>query len=125
MIGVNSVVMPTVTLTPVNIDITLNVMPTYVKQSVEDDVTNAIKDLFSFSNVSFDQVVTLGTLYRTILDVSGVDYVTINQFTTTSSPNTIDTVGISPSVKGVTTTTGTLLLLSSLVITSSGGIVTA
>jgi len=125
MIGVNSVVMPTVTLTPVNIDITLNVMPTYVKQSVEEDVTNAIKDLFSFSNVSFDQVVTLGTLYRTILDVSGVDYVTINQFTTTSSPNTIDTVGISPSVKGVTTTTGTLLLLSSLVITSSGGIVTA
>jgi uncharacterized phage protein gp47/JayE len=125
MFGVNTVVMPTVTLTPVNIDITLNVMSTYVRQSVEDDIKNAIKDLLSFSNVSFDQVITLGTLYRTILDIPGVDYVTINQFTTTSSPSTIDTVGISPSVKGVTTTTGTLLLLSALVVTSSGGIVTA
>ena len=125
MFGVNTVVMPTVELTDVSIDITLNVMPTYVKQSVEDDVKNAIKDLFSFSNVSFNQVITLGTLYRTILDVSGVDYVTINQFTTTGTPSTIDTVGISPSVKGITTTTGTLLLLSSLEVTSSGGIVTA
>jgi hypothetical protein len=81
MFGVNTVVMPSVILTPVNINITLNVMSTYVRQSVEDDVTNAIKDLFSFSSVSFDQVITLGTLYRTILDVSGVDYVTINQLT--------------------------------------------
>jgi hypothetical protein len=100
-------------------------MPTYVKESVQDDVKTAIKDLFSFSNVSFGQVVTLGTLYRTILDVSGVDYVTISQFTTTGNPDTIDTVGISPSVKGVKAFDSQLLLLSALVVTSSGGIVTA
>lgn len=125
MIGVNTVVSPYINLNTVSIDITLNVMYTYVKESVQNDVENAIKDLFSFSNVSFGQVITLGTLYRTILDVSGVDYVTISQFTTTGNPDTIDTIGISPSVKGVKANDSQLLLLSELAITSSGGIVTA
>jgi len=125
MVGVNTVVSPYVNLNTVSVDITLNVMSTYVKESVQNDVESAIKDLFSFSNVTFGQVVTLGTLYRTILDVSGVDYVTISQFTTTGNPDTIDTVGISPSVKGVKAFDSQLLLLSQLVIDSSGGIVTA
>lgn len=122
MFGVNSVVMPTIVLTSVYVGLTLNVISNYSQDAVKIEVENAIKELFSFDNVKFDQVVTLGNLYRTILDVPGVDYTTVSTFNTTGSPDTISTVGISPSVKGVTTTTGTLLLLTSLEVTASGGI---
>jgi hypothetical protein len=100
-------------------------MSNYSQDAVKTDVEDAIKDLFSFDNVEFDQIVTLGSLYRTVLDIPGVDYVTISTFNTTGTPNEISTVGISPSVKGVTTTTGTLLLLTDLVVTASGGIAVA
>jgi hypothetical protein len=125
MFGVNSVVMPSITLTSVYVGLTLNVMSTFSQEAVKTDVENAIKELFSFENVTFDQVITLGTLYRTVLDITGVDYVTITTFNTSGTPNEISTVGISPSVKGVTTTTGTLLLLEDLAVTASGGIAVA
>ena len=125
MFGVNSVVMPSITLTSVYVGLTLNVMSTFSQDAVKTDVEDAIKELFSFQNVTFDQVITLGTLYRTVLDITGVDYVTITTFNTSGTPNEISTVGISPSVKGVTTTTGTLLLLEDLAVTASGGIAVA
>ena len=125
MFGVNSVVMPSITLTSVYVGLTLNVMSTFSQEAVKTDVENAIKELFSFENVTFDQVITLGALYRTVLDITGVDYVTITTFNTSGTPNEISTVGISPSVKGVTTTTGTLLLLEDLAVTASGGIAVA
>jgi hypothetical protein len=125
MFGVNTVVMPTVVLTPVYVGLTLNVMSNYSQDAVKTDVENAIKSLFSFNNVEFDQVVTLGTLYRTVLDVAGVDYTTISTFNTSGTPNDITTVGISPAVKGVSTSTGTLLLLTDLTVTASGGIAVA
>jgi uncharacterized phage protein gp47/JayE len=125
MFGVNSVIMPSITLTSVYVGLTLNVMSTFSQDAVKTDVEDAIKELFSFQNVTFDQVITLGTLYRTVLDITGVDYVTITTFNTSGTPNEISTVGISPSVKGVTTTTGTLLLLEDLAVTASGGIAVA
>ena len=125
MFGVNTVVMPSVVLTPVYVGLTLNVMGNYSQDAVKTDVENAIKDLFSFNNVEFDQVITLGTLYRTVLDIAGVDYATISTFNTSGTPNDITTVGISPSVKGVSTSTGTLLLLTDLTVTASGGIAVA
>jgi uncharacterized phage protein gp47/JayE len=125
MFGVNSVVMPSITLTSVYVSLTLNVMSTYSQDAVKTDVEDAIKDLFSFQNVTFDQIITLGTLYRTVLDIAGVDYITISTFNTSGTPNEISTVGISPSVKGITTTTGTLLLLEDLAVTASGGIAVA
>jgi uncharacterized phage protein gp47/JayE len=125
MFGVNSVVMPSITLTSVYVGLTLNVMSTFSQEAVKTNVEDAIKELFSFENVTFDQVITLGTLYRTVLDITGVDYVTITTFNTSGTPNEISTVGISPSVKGVTTTTGTLLLLEDLAVTASGGIAVA
>ena len=125
MFGVNSVVMPSITLTSVYVGLTLNVMSTFSQEAVKTDVEDAIKELFSFENVTFDQVITLGTLYRTVLDITGVDYATITTFNTSGTPNEISTVGISPSVKGVTTTTGTLLLLEDLAVTASGGIAVA
>jgi phosphohistidine swiveling domain-containing protein len=51
-----------------------------------------------------------------------VDYVTVDRFTTGSSA-VIDTIGLTPVVKGVQAATNNLLLLSELVITASGGVV--
>jgi hypothetical protein len=126
MVGINTVVSPYVNLDYVYITIDANAMSTYPQEVVKADIEKKIKDLFSFNNVYFDQLISLGNLYRLILEVYGVDYVTINQFTTSGDPDTIDTVGISPAVKGVKTTVETnLLLLKELVVNVSGGIVTA
>jgi hypothetical protein len=122
MVGVNTVVMPSVALTSAKVTITLNVLNTYVQQSVIDLVTTAIKSLLSFDSVTFGQTISLGTLYRAIIDIDGVDYVTVDRFTTGSSA-VIDTIGLTPVVKGVQAATDSLLLLSELVITASGGVV--
>ena len=122
MVGVNTVVMPSVALTSAKVTITLNILNTYVQASVIDLVTTAIKSLLSFDNVTFGQTISLGTLYRAIIDIDGVDYVTVDRFTTGSSA-VIDTIGLTPVVKGVQAATDSLLLLSELVITASGGVV--
>ena len=122
MVGVNTVVMPSVALTSAKVTITLNILNTYVQASVIDLVTTAIKSLLSFDNVTFGQTISLGTLYRAIIDIDGVDYVTVDRFTTGSSA-VIDTIGLTPVVKGVQAATNNLLLLSELVITASGGVV--
>lgn len=122
MVGVNTVVMPSVALTSAKVTITLNILNTYVQASVIDLVTTAIKSLLSFDSVTFGQTISLGTLYRAIIDIDGVDYVTVDRFTTGSSA-VIDTIGLTPVVKGVQAATNNLLLLSELVITASGGVV--
>lgn len=122
MIGVNTVVMPSVALNYAKVTVTLNVLATSVQANVIDLVTTAIKSLFTFDSVTFGQTISLGTLYRQVIDVAGVDYVTVDRFTTGSSA-VIDTVALSPVVKGVKADTDNLLLLSELVITASGGIV--
>lgn len=125
MVGINTVVMPSVALDPVSIEVTVAALPNYVQNVVEADVEAAIKDLFTFDKVSFGQTVTLGYLYRTVLDVPGVDYVTVDRFSTSATTgNVIDTVGLSPTVKGVKASDNNLLLLDDLVVNTSGGIAT-
>ena len=125
MVGINTVVMPSVALNLVSIEVTVSALPNYVQNVVKSDVETAIKDLFTFDKVSFGQTVTLGYLYRTVLDVPGVDYVTVDRFSTTATTgNVIDTVGLSPTVKGVKASDNNLLLLDDLVVNTSGGITT-
>ena len=125
MIGVNTVVMPSITTVPISISLTLNVLPNYVQANVVADVKSAISDLFTFDSVSFGQTLTLGDLYRTVLDVTGVDYVTVDQYTSTNGATTIDTVGLTPVVKGVKADTDKLLVLNQTNVTASGGITVA
>jgi hypothetical protein len=121
MVGVNSVIMPSITLDLVRISCSVAALPTFVQESVVGDVEDAIKALFTFDNVSFGQKITLGELYRAILAVSGVDYVNITQFTTTSS-TVIDTISISPNVQGVKAADARLLLLDDLTVSGFGGV---
>lgn len=116
-------VMPSVALDSVSIEVTVSALPNYVQNTVSADVESTIKNLFTFDKMSFGQTMTLGYLYRTILDVPGVDYVTINRFSTSATTgDVIDTVGLSPVVKGVKASDNNLLLLDDLVVNTSGGI---
>ena len=121
IVGVNSLVIPSVTLDLVKITCNVAVLPSYIQDSVKDDVETAIKLLFDFDDVTFGQTITLGTLYRTILDVDGVDYVSVSRFTTGAS-NVIDTASLIPAVEGVKAADNRLLLLSQLSVTASGGV---
>ena len=122
MVGVNMVVMPEVELDEVSIKFTLSVLPNYVRDAIEEDVALAVKDMFSFENVDFNQTITLGELYQTILAVDGVQYATVQEFTTGLVDDVIDVVGSDPVVSGVRSGQASLLLLKNIVITSSGGI---
>lgn len=124
MIGVNSVVMPSVTLALTKISCSIAILPSYIQELVKDNIETAIKALFNFDGITFGQTISLGTLYRTILNVDGVDYANITRFTTGSS-NVIDTASASPNVQGVQAADTELLLLSELAITTSGGVSTS
>lgn len=64
-----------ISCTPIYVGMRVNVLPTYVQSWVKEDVTNAIKDLLSFENVTFGQRVTIGDVYRAAMNVTGVEYV--------------------------------------------------
>lgn len=121
IVGVNSLVMPSVSLDLVKITCNVAVLPSFIQDSVKDNVETAIKALFNFDEVSFGQTITLGTLYRTILGVDGVDYVSVSRFTK-GATNVIDVASLAPSVEGVQASANRLLLLSQLSVTASGGV---
>lgn len=105
--GITVSVDSAVSLDRVRVKLALRVLDGYVRQAVESDVVDAIRSLFVFDNLEFSGSVSLGTLYRTIMNVTGVDYITISQFTT-GSTDVIDSNG---SFQGVTATTGHLLYI--------------
>lgn len=122
MVGVNMIVMPEVTLNEVSVKTTVSVLANYIRDVVETNVALAIKDLFSYTNVLFGQTITLGKLYQTILAVDGVEYATVQEFTTGLVDDVIDSVGSNPITSGVRADNESLLLLKNIEITSSGGI---
>lgn len=80
VVGASVGVSPTITLTPVNITVNVHVQDQYVAQWVKEAVSNVIDQFFTFDNVSFEQVLSLGAFYRAIHDVEGVDFATISRF---------------------------------------------
>lgn len=78
MIGASVASASAINLTAVNITATINVYDGYVASKVQDAVETALDELFMFESVYFNQTLSKGKIYRTILDVPGVDYVTIS-----------------------------------------------
>ena len=78
MIGASVTAASVINLTAVNVTATVNVLAGYVANKVSESVETALNTLFEFDNVFFDQTLSKGQIYRTILDVPGVDYVTIS-----------------------------------------------
>jgi len=111
-----------VSLTKVNVVATVQVQSGYIQEVVNDSVKTAIRALFSFDNMDFGSKVSLGTLYRTVLDIPGVDYAVVTRFTTTSS-NVIDSSGGFTGVVAPSTSLLTIAPSSTFTITPSGGII--
>lgn len=121
IVFVTSNVGASVSLTPVNFTGTVQVKENFIREKVYDAVVAAIYELFSFDNMDFGGRVSLGSVYRAITDVEGVDYAVITRLTTTGS-NVIDSSG---SFTGVTAASNSMLVLSttsSFTLTPSGGI---
>jgi uncharacterized phage protein gp47/JayE len=78
LIGASVTSASAVALTAVNITASVYVYSNYVASKVKTAVQNALDNLFTFDNVSFNQTLTKGDIYRIILNVEGVDYVTIS-----------------------------------------------
>jgi hypothetical protein len=80
IVGASVGVSPTVALQPIDITVNVNVQNQFVAQWVKDAVETAIDTFFTFDAVSFGQVLSLGSFYRAIQNVEGVDFSTIGRF---------------------------------------------
>jgi len=88
MIGASVGVAASISLTPVYLNADIVVKTGYVQRWILEAVTAALDNIFAFDNVTFGQTLSLGQIYRTIMGIDGVDYVTITGFNT-SNVNTI------------------------------------
>ena len=77
MIGASVTAASAISLTAVNITATVNVLPGYVASKVSTSVSAALDTLFEFDNVFFNQTLSKGEIYRKIMAVPGVDYVSV------------------------------------------------
>jgi len=80
LLGVDVVAAPTVTWTPIDIAVTVYVTETAVASFVETAVEEALDNLFRFDAVSFGHKLSLGKIYRTIINQYGVDYANVTLF---------------------------------------------
>lgn len=78
MIGASVTAASVINLTAVNVTATVNVLPGYIASNVSENVVNALNTLFEFDNVFFNQTLSKGEIYRKIMDVPGVDYVSVS-----------------------------------------------
>jgi hypothetical protein len=63
---------------PVNVTASVQVLPQYHQAVVQGACLAAIQNLFLFSVVDFGTRITLSSLYHTLMEVEGVDYVNVN-----------------------------------------------
>lgn len=94
MVGVTVDCATSVAWTHVYLEVTLHLNPTAVAPWVKDDVEEAIKSLYSFSNVEFGTILALGSVYRTVLSVPGVDYAVVTKFNTDDSASVNTSISI-------------------------------
>lgn len=71
----------------VNISITVNVLPAYNQTSVVNAVKTQLELFFLFDNRDFQEVISVGEIYRLLQDVIGVDYITITKMVRTDASN--------------------------------------
>lgn len=106
MVGASVTAASAINLTAVNVTATVYVLDGYVASKVQEAVEDALDTLFEFDNVFFDQTLSKGQIYRKMLDVPGVDYVTVSL----------------PSTETVTSGQYGLLKKGTYTITTSGGV---
>lgn len=74
LVGV-SVIIEDPLYTVVEVSMTVHVLAQYGQERVMTEVDRAIETLFAFDNVGFNDIISIGEVYRTAMSVAGVDYV--------------------------------------------------
>lgn len=118
VMGVDVVCASSIDWIKVNLSVNVIVSNSYIRYQVKDAVQNALESVFYFSNVSYGQRLTIGHIYRTILNVEGVDYCTISVFDyNSSSPQSVQDF--------LEVDEFELLKLNALTINATGGVTSA
>lgn len=91
MLGASVGAANVVSLTPVYITADITVKDGYVQRWTRDAVNTQLDTLFDFDAVTFGQSLSLGEVYRIIMSVEGVDYVSIRTFDTVNNSGNIAT----------------------------------
>lgn len=89
LLGVDVTTASAIQWVPVDVTATVYVNDKSVTNTVKNAVNDALDDLFDFDNVLFGQLLHLGQIHRTVLNVPGVDYVEVVKFGTTSDGPTV------------------------------------
>jgi hypothetical protein len=63
---------------PVNVTVSIQVLPQYHQSAIKSACIAAIQNLFTFKSVDFGSRITLSSVYHILMEVEGVDYVNVN-----------------------------------------------
>ena len=99
----------------IDITATVFVNAKAVNSTVDTAVNQALEELFAFDNVQFGQLLHLGQVHRIVLNVPGVDYVTVSKFDLVAGSGVQNTITVPPLE---------LPRVGTLALTFSGGITT-
>lgn len=80
LLGVEVYAADTITWHPIDVTATVYVNERYVSNWVKTACSSALDAIFAFDNVFFGQLMTIGQVYRALLNVEGVEYVTVDIF---------------------------------------------
>lgn len=80
----------------IDLNVTVMVNDRFVSNFVRRDVEAAIDRLFDFDNVFFGQTIPIGQIYRLLLNVPGVDYITISVFDVSAGITKQETITVGP-----------------------------
>lgn len=99
----------------VNVTATVTVSDEYDRGLVETEVTAALNSLLAFKNVDFAKRISLAQVYRTILNIDGVDYGSVDKLVRDDDGDQNQTIDI-------VTTASEIPQMGTLSVTASGGI---
>lgn len=95
-LGVTVVSATTINWQPIDIIASVVVTSRFVQTWVQQAVSTALDQLFTFDNVFFGQVLHLGQIYQIINNVPGVEYATITRFDLTGNTGVQAVITIDP-----------------------------
>ena len=93
-IGVTVDAATTITWTPINLTVTANLYDFAVATQAQRLLDLTIDEFFKFENVSFGQTLSLGSFYRALMSVYGVEYVNISVFDTSGNTGLQNTITV-------------------------------
>lgn len=115
----------TVTLTDpdykkVDVTVTVEVLPTYRRSTVVDELSKNLSAVFSFDVVDFGTPISLSRIYRAISETEGVDYGTVTTLGAQGAGGTPAPAGVAANV---VMAPGQIPTLGTVTVNATGGIV--